>query len=49
MSIGEEESYLDRSTIPEQPLAALQSGDPLLRMRVLRRSSIAGPRLRPPR
>jgi hypothetical protein len=34
-SIGEEESYLDRSMIPEQPLAALQSADPLLRMRVL--------------
>jgi HEAT repeat protein len=35
MSIGEEESYLDRSTIPEQPLAALQGDDPLLRMRLL--------------
>ena len=35
MSIGPEEAYLDRNMIPEQPLAALRSEDPLLRMRVL--------------
>lgn len=35
MSLGDDASYLDRSNIPEQPLAALSSDDPVLRMRVL--------------
>ena len=34
-SLGEDASYLDRSQIPEQPLAVLASLDPVLRMRVL--------------
>ena len=35
MSLGEDASYLDRSNIPEQPIGALASDDPVLRMRVL--------------
>jgi HEAT repeat protein len=35
MSLGEDASYLDRSNIPEQPISALTSDDPVLRMRVL--------------
>ncbi len=35
MTLGTDESYLDRGRIPEQPLSALTSPDPLLRMRVL--------------
>jgi hypothetical protein len=34
-SWGEDASYLDRSSIPEQPLSALDGPDPVLRMRVL--------------
>jgi len=35
MTLGDDASYLDRSTIPEQPAAALSSKDPVLRMRIL--------------
>lgn len=34
-SLGEDASYLDRSQIPNQPLSALGSQDPVLRMRAL--------------
>jgi HEAT repeat protein/uncharacterized lipoprotein YddW (UPF0748 family) len=35
LAVGDDEAYLERSDIPEQPLSALKSGESRLRMRVL--------------
>ena len=35
MALGDDASYLERSTIPEQPITSLTSEDAILRMRIL--------------